>query len=205
MLGSIEKLILIVFFKSTNSFRGTLSSKGTIWNSEALLQRNHAFIKTVVCIAMYSIVPVPQLRDTLITDKFEWMNTGLEKENSEEFDPRIPSEENSVPKEQSEALLQRNHTLVHPSDRTSSNVVDKSSIFSIIGDCRLHCCVQYCTLLNESRLNEYSTWKGKQQIIWFVFLQAFLSLLGPRTLFLHAPCGCCRPQFKSRRLTCIWV
>ena len=79
------------------------------------------------------------------------------------------------------------------------NVVDKSSIFSIIGDCRLHCCVQYCTLLNESRLNEYSTWKGKQQIIWFVFLQAFLSLLGPRTLFLHAPCGCCRPQFKSRR------
>lgn len=48
------------------------------------------------------------------------MNTGLEKENSEEFDPRIPSEENSVPKEQSEALLQRNHTLVHPSDRTGS-------------------------------------------------------------------------------------
>ena len=85
------------------------------------------------------------------------------------------------------------------------NVVDKSSIFSIIGDCRLHCCVQYCTLLNESRLNEYSTWKGKQQIIWSVFLQAFLSLLGPRTLFLHAPCGCCRPQFKSRRLTYIWV
>ena len=69
---------------------------------------------------MHSIVPVPQLRDTLITDKFEWMNTGLEKENSEEFDPRIPSEENSVPKEQSEALLQRNHTLVHPSDRTGS-------------------------------------------------------------------------------------
>lgn len=48
------------------------------------------------------------------------MNTGLEKENSEEFDPRIPSEENSVPKEQSEALLQRNNTLVHPSDRTGS-------------------------------------------------------------------------------------
>ena len=69
---------------------------------------------------MHSIVPVLQLRDTLITDKFEWMNTGLEKENSEEFDPRIPSEENSVPKEQSEALLQRNHTLVHPSDRTGS-------------------------------------------------------------------------------------